>query len=91
MANYLLNEVTLIANGKKHRLVELEFYLTCKSHPDPYTHCDDVQKTTANWYFHKTGKSYRGGCVLFSFILSLVPTKDWISRLVPVMISLEEF
>lgn len=44
-----------------HRILELEIYCTCAQHDDPYTHCDPVQYTTGNWYFHKMGKGYKGG------------------------------
>jgi len=61
LAQYLLNEVTLMVNGEPHRLVEIEFYFTNDEHPDPYTHHDAVQEECARWYFHRTGGSYRGG------------------------------
>ncbi len=28
---------------------------------DPFSHCDAMQQTCAQWYFHKTGGKYRGG------------------------------
>jgi len=61
IAEFLLNEVVLMVNGKKHRFNELEFYITCKTHNDPFTHGDETQRTTANWYFHRSGNTYRSG------------------------------
>jgi hypothetical protein len=61
LAPFLLNEVDLIVNGIKHKLREIEFYYTCETHPDPFTHCQPLQEQTAIWYFHRTGKSYRSG------------------------------
>jgi hypothetical protein len=28
---------------------------------DPFSHCDAMQQTCAQWYFHKTGGKYRSG------------------------------
>jgi len=53
--------VALVINGKRYRFTELEFYFTCKTHDDPFTHCVEVQYTLANWYFHRSGKSYKAG------------------------------
>jgi len=61
IADELLNYVALVINGKRYRFTELEFYLTSSTHDDPFTHCDDVQYTLANWYFHRSGKSYKSG------------------------------
>jgi len=63
IANFLLNECLIIANKTKFRILEIEFYYTCESHNDPYTHCDSVQYSTGNWYFHKMGSGYKGGLV----------------------------
>jgi len=30
-------------------------------HKDVFTHCDENQQTNCQWYFHRTGKSYKGG------------------------------
>ena len=62
MANILLNECYLLVDGKKFRLVEIEFYLNCNGHPDPYTHDDPNQLLMHTFYFHKfkTG-TYKSG------------------------------
>jgi len=61
ISDQLLNTVALVINGKRYRFTEVEYYFTCSTHNDPFTHCDDVQYTLANWYFHKSGKSYKSG------------------------------
>ena len=61
IANILLNEVILDINGKAHRIAEIEFYLQHNNHNDTFAHCDAQQLTHGQWYFHKTGNSYRGG------------------------------
>jgi len=61
ISDHLLNTVALVINGKRYRFTELEYYFTSSTHNDPFTHCDDVQYTLANWYFHRSGKSYKSG------------------------------
>lgn len=61
ISDHLLNTVALVINGKRYRFTELEYYFTSSTHNDPFTHCDDVQYTLANWYFHRSGKSYKNG------------------------------
>jgi len=61
IANCLLNECVLHINGIPHRLTEIEFYYHGHNHLDVHAHRDDTQKTSANWYFHKTGGNYRSG------------------------------
>lgn len=39
VADTLLNRLVLVINEQPYRLLEIEFYVTMKSHPDPYTHC----------------------------------------------------
>ena len=56
MAAFLLNEVVLKASSQLFRLVEIEFYFTSPSHPDPFTHQHSIQ-IFPNWYFHRQGKS----------------------------------
>jgi len=56
-----MNNCVVFINGIRHRFVEIEYYCNGYNHPDPFAHGDDMQKTTARWYFHKTGKNYRGG------------------------------
>ncbi len=62
IADILLNKCTLLINGKKHRLCEIEFYLNNKNHKDEYVHCNFDQKYNHCYYFHKTTNGpYRGG------------------------------
>lgn len=61
IADKILNETQLSANGKRYRINEIEFYLTGKAHPDPFTHQDKQQLTSCQWYFHKHGAKYRDG------------------------------
>jgi len=61
IADFLLNECVIVANGTRFRLFEIEVYYTCSAHPDPYTHCNTLQFSTGNWYFHKTSSGYKNG------------------------------
>ena len=62
IANVLLNKYYLRVNKSKYRLIEIEFYLKCNGHSDPYTHCDPDQLLMRSFYFHKfkTG-TYKAG------------------------------
>lgn len=62
IADILLNHCCLTVNKTKYRLMEIEFYLKCEAHPDPYTHCDPDQLLMHTFYFHKfkTG-TYKAG------------------------------
>lgn len=61
IAPYLLHKVELIIAGRRHQLLEIEYYFTSKNHADPFTHCTKIQENNCEWYFHRTGDSYRGG------------------------------
>jgi hypothetical protein len=62
IASQLLGGVRLVVGGQPYRLVEIEFYYYCDNiHPDPFTHCDPLQRECGRWYFHRTRGSYRGG------------------------------
>jgi len=62
ISEILLNECYLLVNKNKYRLVEIEFYLKCNSHDDPYTHCDPDQLLMHTFYFHKFGNgTYKAG------------------------------
>jgi len=62
IARRLMNEFTLEINGHSHRLAEIEFYLCHSKHEDVFAHQDELQKTNAQWYFHRQGGgSYKGG------------------------------
>ncbi|RKZ83057.1 MAG: hypothetical protein DRR19_19680 [Candidatus Parabeggiatoa sp. nov. 1] len=60
-AQLLLNSTRFIVLQQSYRLLEIEFYYYSDQHPDPFTHCDPLQKTSDRWYFHRDGGSYRGG------------------------------
>ncbi len=61
LAEVVINKYALNVCGHELRLREIEFYVNHPNHPDKYTHSDVDQKRPGCWYFHKTGKSYRGG------------------------------
>jgi hypothetical protein len=61
LASRLLNSTDFLVNGIVYRLAELEVYYHNPDHPDPYVHCDPLQREYGRWYFHRTGTSYRGG------------------------------
>jgi len=62
VAHKLLNEFVLMANQKAFRITEIEFYFWHPTvHSDLFTHRDLQQQNMAEWYFHKTGNSFRGG------------------------------
>lgn len=62
IANDLLNKSTMTINGKKHRIVEVEFYLHNAVHADKYTHMNRDQSKSGFFYFHKhKNGSYKGG------------------------------
>jgi hypothetical protein len=62
LANILLNKTLFVANAKKFRLSEIEFYYCGEGHSDTYTHCSDEQQMNGKFYFHKykTG-TYKSG------------------------------
>jgi hypothetical protein len=61
IADQLMKYYLISINGHKYRLAELEFYLNDANHPDIFTHGNKSQLTCGQWYFHKTGSSYKGG------------------------------
>eukprot|EP01112_Ceratiomyxa_fruticulosa_P018123 TRINITY_DN5756_c0_g1_i2.p1 TRINITY_DN5756_c0_g1~~TRINITY_DN5756_c0_g1_i2.p1 ORF type:complete len:365 (-),score=76.84 TRINITY_DN5756_c0_g1_i2:85-1179(-) len=61
IADDLMNKCIFYINKQPHRFIEIEFYYNGYNHVDPFAHCDPEQKLNAHWYFHKTGKNYRGG------------------------------
>lgn len=62
LADYLLNDVDLVSNGKQYHLAEIELYLKSDDHPDPFVHGDEHQKQPGCWYFHRqNGKGYKSG------------------------------
>lgn len=65
ISDYLFNKVVFSINGVEARFAEIEFYLTTKKssvHPDPFTHCDKLQKQLGIWYFHRQDNgAYKSG------------------------------
>lgn len=61
LAQRLLQDMELVIRDKPHRLEEVEFYYKGPGHQDPFAHGHPMQKTCGRWYFHREGKSYRGG------------------------------
>lgn len=62
MADVLLNNCYLKIKGQKYRLIEIEFYLNSKHHPDLYAHTNPDQLIMNAFYFHRFGNgTYKGG------------------------------
>jgi hypothetical protein len=45
----------VVNNVYLYRFVEIEFYLYCSTHQDPYPHKDKKQLEMGQWYFHDSG------------------------------------
>jgi hypothetical protein len=60
-ADKFINKSKLVINNHKHQIMEIEFYLTCTDHPDPFTHQSEDQSIPDKWYFHKKGGTYKQG------------------------------
>lgn len=58
---FLLNGVEVVVGNHRLEIREIEFYFTCSNHHDPFTHCNVIQESSCNWYFHKVGNSYKAG------------------------------
>ncbi len=72
IAECLMNEYILNVNGDyKYRISEIEFYYNdlieeakkgSYIHPDTFTHGDEMQRLSGQWYFHRmNGKGYKVG------------------------------
>ena len=62
LADILLNKTLLVANSKRFRLSEIEFYYCGPEHMDQYTHCSDEQQMNGKFYFHKyKSGTYKSG------------------------------
>lgn len=61
IAAALLLQTDLVVAGRRHAILELEFYASSPSHPDPFAHGEAPQRTNGRWYFHRRSGSYRGG------------------------------
>ena len=55
IAEELFFEYQLNVNHQVYKLVEIEFYYNSNKHDDPFVHCDKMQKTNGQWYFHGSG------------------------------------
>lgn len=54
MASLLLGASTLVIGAARFDIVEVEAYLWCEGHADPYVHRDPQQMNTCGeWYFHR--------------------------------------
>ncbi|CAK0838560.1 unnamed protein product [Prorocentrum cordatum] len=61
VADALMNQWDLYIGGVAHSIVELEAYVHSTAHPDPYTHGEEGQGSCGAWYFHRQGRSFKGG------------------------------
>jgi hypothetical protein len=61
IAQSCMNDSVLWVCDQPYRILEVEFYYHCPEHPDPFSHRAAIQKTCGQWYFHRTGNSFRGG------------------------------
>jgi len=61
IAFWLLNGTRLLVAGIPHRLIEIEFYYHSEQHPDPFPHCDPLQRTASYWYLHRSNGRLRNG------------------------------
>jgi len=57
----LMNNFTMVINSLPHRIAEVEYYFCGDKHMDVFTHQDALQESSGKWYFHRTGKGYKGG------------------------------
>ena len=57
VAEEILYNYLLKINGNEYRITEIEFYLHCDGHLDPYVHKNKRQKDFKKWYFHRYKKS----------------------------------
>lgn len=57
-ANNLMNNYQIKINNKFFDLLEIEFYYyDKKTHPDKYTHRNEMQKHSLQWYLHRFNNS----------------------------------
>lgn len=61
LAKNILNNISIKLNEKILKITEVEFYLFCDNHKDTYVHKNIIQGNRLNWYFHKSGNSYKSG------------------------------
>jgi hypothetical protein len=95
IADYLFNKVTFSINGVEARFAEIEFYLTTKKspvHPDPFTHCDKLQKQCGIWYFHRQDNgAYKSGSYKVLNLQNTLIHREWILQLEMEMSGMVEF
>jgi hypothetical protein len=60
IAQKLMCKHQLIIKNNKFDIVELEFYIYSKQHPDPYAHKNPLQKTFGKFYVHTKDGNYGG-------------------------------
>ncbi len=53
--------MAVVIAGEPHRVTEAELYVRAPNHVDPFTHGDPIQQQLGQWYFHRSGGTYRGG------------------------------
>lgn len=61
LAGRLLHDALLTAGSTAFRIQEVEIYYHSNRHPDPFVHKDPLQREWCRWYFHRQGRSFRGG------------------------------
>ena len=60
VASILINEYKIVIARKEFFISELEFYYYSESHPDPYVHKNDLQKSFGTFYAHPKDGNYGG-------------------------------
>ena len=61
LARKICCELDVVVCDKSCEMVEIEFYITTPEHPDPFTHCHELQREFGNWYLHRVGTGIRNG------------------------------
>ncbi|EDQ86734.1 uncharacterized protein MONBRDRAFT_28088 [Monosiga brevicollis MX1] len=61
LATCLLTECEIVTQRARYRIIEVEAYLHCPNHEDPFVHGAADQLTACCWYFHKQKDTFKGG------------------------------
>ena len=61
IARALIRDVELVVAGRALRVEEAEAYYFGPGLRDPFAHRHPAQARAGRWYFHRAGRSYRGG------------------------------
>jgi hypothetical protein len=61
IARALLNYTVLEVANFQYKITEIEFYFQNSFFKDPFVHCDERQKSSNEWYFHRRGSGYKDG------------------------------